>query len=66
MPRDCKYSNLAGVRPASSERSEPVTRAPLARMMQASGSIPLPPIPLKKMGLSIIAAALLRARAHYK
>jgi len=35
-------------------------------MMQASGSIPLPPIPLKKMGLSIIAAALLRARAQYK
>jgi hypothetical protein len=48
---------LCGVRPASSERSEPATLAPPARTMLASGSIPLPPMPLKKMGESIIGAA---------
>jgi hypothetical protein len=47
---------LCGVRPASSERSDPETLPPLARTMQASGNIPLPPMPLKKTGESIIRA----------
>jgi hypothetical protein len=47
---------LWGVRPASRERSEPETRPPEARTMLASGSMPLPPMPLKKTGVSIIAA----------
>jgi hypothetical protein len=34
---------------------------PEARTIEASGSIPLPPMPLKKTGESIIAAALLGA-----
>jgi hypothetical protein len=50
---------LCGVRPASSERSDPETLPPLARTMQASGNIPLPPMPLKKTGESIIRAALI-------
>jgi hypothetical protein len=45
---------LCGVRPASSERSDPETFAPPARTIEASGSIPLPPIPLKKTGESIM------------
>src|SRR5829696_3628271 len=62
MPSDFRYSNLCGVRPASSERSEPATFAPLARTMLASGNIPLPPIPLKKTGVSIIARHYWQAR----
>jgi hypothetical protein len=50
---------LCGVRPASSDRSEPATLAPDARTIDASGSIPLPPMPLKKTGESIIQAALM-------
>ncbi len=55
-PERPEIVELSGVRPASSERSEPATRAPLARTMLASGSIPLPPMPLKNTGELIIAA----------
>jgi hypothetical protein len=47
---------LCGVRPASSERSDPDTLPPDARTIDASGSIPLPPMPLKNTGESIIEA----------
>ena len=39
---------MFATRPASSERSDPVTFAPVARTMEARGSMPLPPIPQKK------------------
>ena len=52
-------------RPASSERSEPATRPPDARTMLANGSIPLPPMPQKKVE-SFIAGALLRQRVDDK
>jgi hypothetical protein len=47
-PRARRKSNLAAVRPWSSARSEPSTRAPRACMTRARGSMPLPPIPQKK------------------
>ena len=50
--------------PASSERSEPATLAPVARTIEASGSMPLPPIPQKKMVDSVIAACPI-GRAAY-
>ena len=45
-------------RPASSERSDPATRAPRARRIEAKGNIPLPPIPQKKYVELLIVAAL--------
>jgi hypothetical protein len=48
MPRALQEVELAAVRPASSDRSEPSTSYPRALTIRASGNIPLPPMPQKK------------------
>lgn len=52
MPRARKKANFSASRPWSRARSDPATVAPPRWTINASGSMPLPPIPQKKYCLS--------------